>query len=92
MAFFETTGFIIEGAGAVTPQFAPTVLADNTDLLTSFTLSDDFENYDFLEFEITSTSLGTIRIVTLPCASKPDTPKMPVVFEEVSPVHKSVTV
>lgn len=66
MAFFETTGFIIAGGGAVTPQFAPTILVDNTDLLTSFTLSDDFENYDFLEFEINSTSLGTIRIVTLP--------------------------
>ena len=67
MAFFETTGFIIAGGGgAVTPQFSATVLIDNSEQNVSFTLTDDFEDYDFLEVEITSSSLGTIRIVTIP--------------------------
>ena len=68
MAFYETTGFIIAGGGggSVTPQFSETVLVDNSAQNVSFTLSDDFEDYDFLAFEITSSSLGTIRIVTIP--------------------------
>ena len=69
---FCTTGtseveyYTESSGGGVTPIFAATVLVDNSEAATSFTLSDDFEDYDFIAVEITSTSLGTIRIVTLP--------------------------
>jgi len=53
-------------SGSVTPIFSSTVLVDNSAQDTSFTLSDDYENYDFIEFEITSSTLGTKRIVTIP--------------------------
>ena len=53
-------------SGSVTPIFSSTVLVDNTAQDTSFTLSDDYENYDFIAFEITSSTLGTKRIVTVP--------------------------
>lgn len=66
MALFRQTGIIVSGGGSVTPVFASTVLVDNTAQATSFTLSDDFEDYDFIAVEITSSTLGTIRIVTLP--------------------------
>ncbi len=65
MPYFRQMG-VIMCDGAAEPIFDATVLVDNSAAATSFTLSDDFEDYDFLEVEITSTSLGTIRIVTLP--------------------------
>ena len=62
----EVEYYTESSGGGVTPIFAATVLVDNSEAATSFTLSDDFEDYDFIAVEITSTSLGTIRIVTLP--------------------------
>lgn len=62
----EVEYYTPSSGGSVSPIFSSTLLVDNSAQATSFTLSDDYENYDFIEFEITSSSLGTKRIVTIP--------------------------
>ena len=54
-----------EGGGS-SPTFSETVLADNSSLASSFTLSDDMSNYDFIVLTTKNSSslLETKTIVT----------------------------
>ena len=54
-----------EGGGA-SPTFSETVLADNSSLASSFTLSDDMSNYDFIVFKTKNSSslVETKSIIT----------------------------
>lgn len=65
MAWYRCTG----GKGSDKPIFTPTVLCDNTSASSSFVLSDDYHNYDFVEFELTNSSSGVVtKIFTTPNA------------------------
>lgn len=54
------------GGGGSTPTFSETVLADNSTLASSFTLSDDMSNYDFIVFKTKNSSslVETKSIIT----------------------------
>lgn len=56
------------GGGGFAPEFSMTELCDNTSLSTgTLTFTDDYDNYDFLVFEIYNTSSDkTSFIVTIP--------------------------
>jgi len=56
------------GGGGITPTFTKTTLCDNSELSTgALTLSDDYDNYDFLMFELWNTSYSrTTKILTTP--------------------------
>lgn len=55
-----------DGGGASSPTFSETVLADNSSLASSFTLTDDMSNYDFIVLTTKNSSslLETKTIVT----------------------------
>ena len=51
------------------PLFTSTVLCDNSSASSSLVLSDDYHNYNFIEFELTNSSSGVVtKILTTPDA------------------------
>ena len=53
--------------GASSPTFSETVLADNSSLASSFTLSDDMSNYDFIVFKCLNSSSNVVtEFITTP--------------------------
>lgn len=64
MAWFACLG--ASGSGDTQPTFTSSTLATNSGASATITLSDDYHNYDILEFTLTNSSQENTKIITIP--------------------------